>query len=109
MNDQKTVCDAHVLLLQTVERVQVGQEKLYNLDREKAAELSEIKVSMARMEASTGAGFETLAEQIESLRKMIAAQSSRHWKPGHLVALAGSFFGSAGIVLAAWINRGGKP
>jgi len=106
MNDQKTVCDAHVLLLQTVERVQAGQEKLYNLDREKAAELSEIKVSMARMEASTGAGFETLAEQIESLRKMITAQNTRKWKPAHLVALAGSFFGSAGIVLAAWISRG---
>ena len=106
MNDQKTVCDAHVLLLQTVERVQDGQEKLYNLDREKASELAEIKTAMARMEASTGAGFETLAEQIESLRKMIQSQNTRHWKPGHLVALAGSFFGAAGIVLAAWISRG---
>ena len=106
MNDQKTVCDSHVLLLQTVDRVQAGQEKLYNLDREKAAELSEIKISMARMEASTGSGFETLAEQIESLRKMIQAQNTHHWKPGHLVALAGSFFGSAGIVLAAWISKG---
>jgi hypothetical protein len=109
MNDQKTVCDAHVLLLQTVERIQDGQEKLYNLDRDKAEELSEIKTSMARMEASTGAGFETIAEQIESLRKMIVAQNTRHWKPGHIVALAGSFFGSAGIVLAAWISRGAKP
>jgi hypothetical protein len=106
MNDQKTVCDAHVLLLQTVERIQDGQEKLYNLDRDKAEELSEIKTSMARMEASTGAGFETIAEQIESLRKMIVAQNSKHWKPGHIVALAGSFLGSAGIVLAAWISRG---
>jgi hypothetical protein len=106
MNDQKTVCDAHVLLLQTVERIQDGQEKLYNLDRDKAEELSEIKTSMARMEASTGAGFETIAEQIESLRKMIVAQNTRHWKPGHIVALAGSFLGSAGIVLAAWISRG---
>lgn len=103
---EKTVCDAHVLLLQTVERVQDGQEKLYNLDREKAAELSEIKTAMARMELSTEAGFETIAEQIESLRKMIIAQNSRHWKPGHFVALAGSFFGAAGIVFAAWIQKG---
>lgn len=103
---EKTVCDAHVLLLQTVERVQDGQEKLYNLDREKAAELSEIKTAMARMEASSGAGFETIAEQIETLRKMIVAQNTRHWKPGHFVALAGSFFGAAGIVFAAWIQKG---
>lgn len=85
--------------------MQNGQEKLYNLDREKAAELSEIKTSMARMEASAGAGFETLAEQIDSLRKMIVAQNTRHWKPGHFVALAGSFFGAAGIVMAAWIQK----
>ena len=103
---EKTVCDAHVLLLQTVERVQDGQEKLYNLDREKAAELAEIKTAMARMEASSGAGFETIAEQIETLRKMIVAQNTRHWKPGHFVALAGSFFGAAGIVFAAWIQKG---
>lgn len=84
--------------------MQDGQAALYNLDREKAKELSTINTSMARMEATTNAGFESIAEQIESLKKMISAQNTRHWKPGHFVALAGSFFGSAGIVLAAWIQ-----
>ena len=102
------MCDAHVLLLQTVERVQDGQEKLYNLDREKAHELSEIRTAMVRMESSNEAGFKTMAEQYESLKKLIASQSSRKWRPGHFVALAGSFFGSAGIVVAAWLTKG-KP
>lgn len=97
-------CDAHVLLLQTVERMQDGQEKLYNLDREKAKELSEINTAMVRIESSTNAGFVLINEQMESLKKMITAQNSKRWKPGHFVALAGSFFGSAGIVFAAWIQ-----
>lgn len=104
--NEKTVCDAHNLLLQTVQQIQEGQASLYSLDREKAAELSEIKVAMAKMEASTVSGFQNIEAQFDSLRKMIAAQSTHKWKPGHLVALAGSFFGSAGIVLAAWISRG---
>lgn len=109
MDGQKTLCDAHNILIENVRLVQESQEKLFNLDRGKASELSDIKIAVARLEMSTQAGFDSVAEQLESLRKLIAAQNSKHWKPGHLVALAGSFFGSAGIVIAAWITKGVKP
>jgi len=101
----KSVCDAHELLIQNIERIQKGQGQLYDLDREKAAELADIKVSLAKLTENMSSGFQAMTEQNELLRKMIQSQSGHKWKPGHMVALAGTFFGSASVVVAAWLQR----
>lgn len=101
----KSTCDAHDLLLQNLDGLKSGQNQLYNLDREKAEKMAEIKESVARLEESTKAGFSAVKEWQESfeekqrnrdmelnanMSKLIAMSSRRKWTAGKIIALVSS-------------------
>ena len=108
----KNECGAHSLLMQNLEGLKAGQNQLYNLDREKTTEMSEIKISVARLEESTKAGFSAVkewqesfeekqcnrdAELNEKMSKLIMLSSRRKWTPKSIIALIGAIIGPTGI------------
>lgn len=108
----KSVCDAHGLLMNNLEGLKKGQEQLYNLDREKASEMSEIKISVARLEESTKAGFSAVKEWQDTfeqtqkerdrelnanMSKLILLSSRKKWTPRAKIALLSAVVGPTGI------------
>jgi len=109
---EKGVCDAHGLLIQNLDGLKKGQDQLYNLDREKASQMSEIKLSVARLEESTKAGFASVKEWQESfeekqnkrdqelganMNKLLVLSARRRWTPKMVVALLSAIIGPTGI------------
>lgn len=109
---QKTVCDAHGILVGVLDELKKGQNQLYDLDREKAKEMAEIKESVARLEESTKAGFSAVnqwqeafeekqekrdAELNANMSKLISLSIRRRWTPKMIVALIGAIIGPSGI------------
>lgn len=105
-------CEAHELLTEVLDGLKNGQNQLYNLDREKAKEMSELKQSVTRLEESTKAGFlavNTWQESFEkkqlerdaalnvNMTKLLAASSRRKWSSKAIIALAGAILGPGGI------------
>lgn len=105
-------CDAHELLVDVLNGLKKGQNQLYDLDREKAKEMAEIKESVARLEESTKAGFSAVnqwqeafekkqetrdAELNANMSKLISLSSRRRWSPKMIVALVGAVIGPSGI------------
>jgi len=99
------ICDAHDLLLDNLNGLKAGQNQLYNLDREKTDKMAEIKLSVARLEESTKAGFASVKEWQESfeekqskrdselnanMSKLIAMSARRKWTTGKIIALVSS-------------------
>lgn len=104
----KTVCDAHGLLVGNLNEIKLGQNQLFDLDREKAKEMSEMRESVVRLETSTSAGFKAIEkwqndfekEQRERDAKILAGLSRNTrpmWTPKNIVALAGAIFGTGGV------------
>jgi hypothetical protein len=114
----KTECGAHSLLMQNLDGLRKGQEQLYNLDRGKAAEMSEIKISVARLEESTKAGFSSVkewqdafeekqgrrdAELNANMSKLISLSSRRKWTPRAKIALLSAVIGPSGLAAAVFL------
>lgn len=108
----RTECGAHSLLIQNLESLKSGQEQLYNLDRGKASEMSEIKLSVVRLEESTKNGFSAIHEWQESfekkqserdatlqasMNKVLSMYASRRWSPKALIGLISAIVGPTGI------------
>lgn len=105
---QKTVCDAHGLLVGNLAEIKEGQKQLFDLDREKAKEMSELRESVARLEESTAAGFsanKTWQENFESEQRArdekillsLSRNTRQRWTPKNIVALAGALCGTGGV------------
>lgn len=105
-------CEAHELLVDVLNGLKQGQNQLYNLDREKAKEMSDIKESVARLEESTRAGFSavrTWQEEFEmkqqardaelngNMTKLLSMTARRRWTPKTIIALIGAIVGPSGI------------
>lgn len=105
-------CDAHGLLVEVLNGLKKGQDQLYDLDREKAKEMSDIKESVARLEESTKSGFSAVnqwqeafekkqetrdAELNLNVAKLISLSSRRRWSPKMIIALVGAVIGPSGI------------
>ena len=107
-------CEAHEMLVDVLGELKTGQKQLYDLDREKAKEMSEFKESVARLEESTKAGFlavNTWQESFEKKQKIrddelnsniskilsVSARKRWTWTPKMIFALAGAVFGPGGI------------
>jgi hypothetical protein len=112
----KTVCDAHGILVDVLDGLKKGQIQLYDLDREKAREMSEIRESVARLETSTSAGFTAIetwqkafekkqsdrdAKIIESLSRAPRAK----WTPKTIIGLVGAIVGPSGIAALILLFR----
>jgi hypothetical protein len=106
------ICDAHDLLLDNLNGLKAGQNQLYNLDREKTDKMSDIKLSVARLEESTKAGFSAVREWQEAfeekqskrdselnanMSKLLAMSSRRKWTPKMVIALLTAVIGPSGI------------
>lgn len=105
-------CEAHELLVDVLNGLKQGQHQLYNLDREKAKEMSDIKESVARLEESTRSGFSAVTAWQESFEKkqlerdadlstnmgkLLSMTARRRWTPKTIIALIGAIVGPSGI------------
>ena len=105
-------CEAHELLVEVLDGLKKGQNQLYDLDREKAKEMSDIKQSVARLEESTKAGFLSVQAWQESfeakqsardlelngnMSKLLSMTARRKWTPKSIIALVGAIVGPTGI------------
>lgn len=106
------VCDSHTALESSINRIHGSIAQLYDIDRKRADDFSEMKVSVARIEEQTHAGFARLEqwqeefqshaqsrdERIEkALAQITTNQKKRKWSPQTIVALVSSILGPAGI------------
>ena len=111
-------CEAHELLVEVLNGLKQGQNQLYNLDREKAKEMSDIKESVARLEESTRAGFLAVtawqdefeakqqardAELNGNMTKLLSMTARRRWTPKMIIALIGAVIGPSGIAAVLMI------
>lgn len=111
-------CEAHELLVEVLDGLKKGQNQLYDLDREKAKEMSDIKQSVARLEESTKAGFLSVQAWQESfetkqsardlelngnMSKLLSMTARRRWTPKMVIALIGAIVGPSGIAAVLMI------
>lgn len=106
----RAVCDAHEILVGVLDGLKEGQNQLYNLDREKAKEMSALRESVARLEESTTAGFsanETWQKTFESaqrerdakiLESIKRSPARAKWTPKAIIGLVGAIGGSSGVL-----------
>lgn len=112
----KSVCDAHEFFSVTLIRVQETTEKIGDEVAEGNVRNAKLEITVENLVDKFNA-FCTESEKsrndqldrIDRLYDLMREDRKKSkWRPAHFVALAGSFFGAAGIVLAAWITRGVK-
>lgn len=113
-------CEAHTALESSINRIHTSIDELYKLDRSKAKDISNIQISMARIEEQTRASFlhqtqwqeEFERQQTERdgrLEKAIATSRTppkKKWGPQQIVALISAIVGPAGIVAFLSILKG---
>jgi|WetSurMetagenome_2_1015567.scaffolds.fasta_scaffold73323_3 hypothetical protein len=118
-------CDSHEQLVSEMQRVYRNQSQLYDLDRERVAQLSAISVSVARVEekqTSMSDKMEQMLSEFEAqsvssnstINKLLAVfeggenrKLKRKWKPENTVALISALGGLSGLasVLIIFLGR----
>jgi hypothetical protein len=108
-------CDSHGQLVAELQRIHSDQSQLYDLDRERAAQLSTISISVARVEekqTSMSGKMEQMLSEFEAqsvssnstINKLLAVfeggenrKLKRKWKPENTVALVSALGGLSGL------------
>ena len=113
-------CEAHTALESSINRIHTSIDELYKLDRSKAKDISNIQISIARIEEQTRASFlhqsqwqeefeRQQTERDNRLERAIAASRTtpkKKWSPQQIVALISALIGPAGIVAFISVLRG---
>ena len=94
-----SVCAAHDLLVSNVQDVKKSTGDTYDLIREQAKEMSEMKLSIVKMEGSMiefRAGQSATDDTLKRIEHYISRQSPR-WTPKSIVSLVATLLGSGGV------------
>lgn len=108
-------CDRHEDLVDELKRVKNSQSELYQLDRNKAETMAEIREDVATLKADskhTKEKVDSLCDEVgeikESIGKIKTAVENKKWSPKDYIALVSTILSSSVICIIISTILGAK-